>query len=158
MGRLIQCRRRQLPTINVLTREQITKFNSPKQSASAFSEPCIQKRTSVDNSQGRGTTFSEISPLQQASCPFSNPSEIVLLAFQSSASFSVESLAGSPGLSPSTYSTTIFAHFTSLTFHLSSTKLTTTIHPPDGEARAYDARDAEDDHPRKQIQKPSSLF
>jgi hypothetical protein len=112
----------------------------------------------IDNFQRGGTTLSGIYFSQQALCPSSNPSETVLLAFQCSAYFSVASLAGSPGLSPSTYSTAICVHFTFLMFHLSFATLTITTHPQDEETRVYDAIDAEDNHPRKQSQKLNSIF
>ena len=112
----------------------------------------------IDNFQRGGTTLSEIYSSQQALCPSSSLSETVFLAFQCSAYFSVGSLAGSPGLSPSTYSTAISVHFTFLTFHLSSVTLTIITHPQDEETRVYDAIDAEDNHPRKQSQKLNSIF
>jgi hypothetical protein len=96
----------------------------------------------IDNFQRGGTTLSET----------------VLLAFQCFAYFSVASLAGSPGLSPSTYLTAISVHFTFLTFRLSSATLTITTHPQGEETRVYDAIDAEDNHPHKQSQKLNSIF
>jgi hypothetical protein len=97
-------------------------------------------------------------PPNRLLCPSSSPSETVLLVFQCSTYFSVESLAGSRGLSPSTYSTAISVHFTSLIFHLSSATLTITTHPQDEDTRVCDTIDAEDNNPHKQRQKLNSIF